>query len=49
MDSNYAGMRIAAVAREFEFEAQTLDAARKKTTGLERAIEETQQWLTKSA
>ncbi len=49
MASNYAATRIAAVAREFEFEAQTLDAAREKTASVERAIEETQQWLDKSA
>ncbi len=49
MAGNYAATRIATVAREFEIEAQTLDAAREKTAGLERAIEETQQWLEKFA
>ncbi len=49
MASNYAATRIATVARELEFEAQTLDAAWEKTASVERAIEETQQWLDKSA
>ncbi len=49
MAGNYAATRIAAVAREFECEAQTLDAARKKSASLERVIEETQQWLEDSA
>ncbi len=45
MAGNYAATRIAAAAHAFEIEALTLDAARKKTSGLERVIEETQQWL----
>ena len=49
MAGNYAATRIAAVAREFDFETQTLDAAKEKTTALEQAIEETRQWIEESA
>ncbi|MHA1599739.1 MAG: ATP-binding protein, partial [Alphaproteobacteria bacterium] len=45
MAGNCAAMRIAAVAREFEAEPRTLEAAREKTARLARVIEETQQWL----
>ena len=45
MAGNFAATRIAAVARELEVEVQTLDAARETSAHLERAIEETQQWI----
>ncbi len=49
MAGNYAATRIAAVAGEFDFETQTLDAAKEKTTALEQAIEETRHWIEESA
>lgn len=45
MAGNCAAMRIAVLARELETEARTLEAAREKTARLERAIEDTRQWL----
>ena len=45
MASNYAAARIAALAREIQDETPTLEAARDKIRNLERAIEETQEWV----
>ena len=49
MAGNYAAARIAAAAREFDLETQTLDAAKEKTAALEQAIDETRQWIEQSA
>ena len=49
MAGNYAVTRIAAVAREFDFETQTPDAAKEKTAALKRAIDEPRQWIEESA
>ena len=49
MAGNYAATRIAAVAREFDFETQSLDAAKEKTAALEQVIVETRQWIEESA
>jgi CheY-like chemotaxis protein/HPt (histidine-containing phosphotransfer) domain-containing protein len=47
--SNCAATRIAALAHQFQDDMPTLEEARDKIPNLERAIEETQQWLDKSA
>ncbi len=49
MAGNYAATRIAAAAREFDFETQSLDAAKEKSAALEQVIEETRQWIEESA
>ena len=49
MANNYAALRIAAIAREIERDAQTDSMAQKKIASLAEAVEQTRNRLKKSA
>ena len=45
MAGNFCATRVAAIAKEIETEAPTLEAAASEVMNLKLAIEQTQQWL----
>lgn len=47
--SNIGAARLAALARELEQEAETLEAAEQRVTGLDTALEQTREALSKVA
>ena len=49
MAGNFCATRVAAIAKEIETEAPTIEAAERESDNLKLAIEQTRQWLEKSA
>ena len=49
MAGNFCATRVAAIAKEIETAAPTIEAAERETENLKLAIEQTQQWLETSA